>query len=68
MLLIRKALSQLDDMMTLLNKNMQPQITQIPKSRIKVDLAIGLGFCAFILLALSGFYLWKFWAYNGRSI
>ena len=38
---------------------LQPQINQIPKSRIKADLAIGLGFCAFILLALSGFYLWK---------
>jgi hypothetical protein len=33
---------------------LQPQINQIQKSRIKADLAIGLGFCAFILLALSG--------------
>ena len=46
MLLMRRALSQ-------------PQINQIPKSRIKADLAIGLGFCAFILLALSGLHLWK---------
>ena len=46
MLLTRRALSQ-------------PQINQIPKSRIKADLAIGLGFCVFILLALSGLHLWR---------
>ena len=38
---------------------MQPQINQIPKSRIKADLVIGLGFCAFILLVLSGLHLWR---------
>ena len=52
-------MSQSDDMITPLKKKIQPQINQIPKSLVKANLVIGLGFCAFILLALCGLHLWK---------
>ena len=58
-MLTRRALSQPDDIMTLLNKNMRPQIKQISKSLVKADLAVGLGFCMFILLLLFGLHLWR---------
>jgi PAS domain S-box-containing protein len=59
-------LFQLNNITASHNNHAQEQINQIPKSCIRADLAVGLGLCMCILLALSGLHLWKTDIYKKR--